>query len=162
MQQELNYALELAIVNYLNGLTGVSGSLLSSSNATFFTGLNNVDMNMSPLVIVDCYDTREVIFDTNVYELSVKIGVFEMSADTLGSSAGGTGNPLGTLAGAVFNEFLNSYSASYNVSSASLASTASHINVWQCNKVNGSFTREISDDAVTNIGDFKFIGASVP
>ena len=142
-----NYALELSIVDYLNSQNTVSGSLLSGSNISYYTGIGNVTLNTGSIVKVDASQFTEVAPYTRNYEFSVNIEVFEMAADT-------TGSYLGVLAGAVFNEFVNTTTAAQNITNAGLG-----INVWNVREARMS--PGFSGDALTNTINVTVVGAMV-
>ena len=119
-----NYALEQSIVSYLNSQTTNTGSLLSGSNATFYTGIGNFDLASVPAVIVDASNFTEYAPNTRNYTFTVNIYVKEMAADTTN---------LGVLSFGVFNEFVNNNTAkvnftdpSYNISVFNVRETSMH------------------------------------
>ena len=79
--------------------------------------------------------------------LRSNIEVFEMAADT-------TGSYLGVLAGAVFNEFVNTTTAAQNITNAGLG-----INVWNVREARMS--PGFSGDALTNTINVTVVGAMV-
>ena len=143
-----SFALEKSIQQHLSASNNDTGSLLSGSNAAYYTGINNLDIAESPAVIIDAKDCREVYFGTRVYEFTTKIVVKEIAFDTDTSN-------LGVLAGQVFNEFVNSTTASVWISAQPYK-----INVWQVQTI--GFTTEINEDSLINTGEFRIIGAQIP
>ncbi len=102
-----NYALELSIANYLNSQSSISGSLLSGSITTYYTGIGNIDIESGSAVIIDASNSQEVAPYTRNYTFTVNVLVKEMAADT---------TTLGTVAQAVFNEFVDNDTAKKNFS----------------------------------------------
>ncbi len=141
-----NYALELAICDYFVSQTAASGSLLSGSNATFYTGIGNVDLDVAPAVVVDASDMVEIAPYTRNYTFSVNIFVKEIAADT---------NILGELAQAVFNECVDNVTAQVNFSNPSY-----HINVW--NVRDAMMRPSYEGDALINQITVTMEGALVP
>jgi hypothetical protein len=145
---EPNYALELSIANFLNSQNTVSGSLLSGSNITYYTGIGNSDLVTTSSVIIDCSDCTEVASFTRNYEFNTRIIVKEQASDI-------TSGQLGVLAGAVFNEFANSNTACANFTNPALG-----ISVWQCDL--GRKVPSVEGDALVNELTVRIVGASVP
>jgi len=141
-----NYSVEQSICAYLASQNTVSGSLLSGSNITYYTGIGNVDVIDAPAVIVDASDSREVVTFSRCYEFNTKITVKEMAADV---------SSLGVTAESVFNEFVNTNSASVN-----FTNPAYNISVWQVQTM--GMTPSFNGDALMNTIDVKIIGALVP
>jgi hypothetical protein len=141
-----NYALELSIVDYLQSQTTVSGSLLSGSVATFYTGIGNVDLASESAVIVDASEFDEGDAYSRNYTFTVNITVKEIAADT---------TTLGTLAQAVFNEFVNSPTAKVNFTNPSY--NIAVFGVW------GARMRpSINGDALVNEITVNMQGALIP
>lgn len=144
------YCLERSIVNYLQGCLTNTGSLLSGSTVSFYTGINNQDKVTAPFVVVSANQSGEVVPFSRCYEFQTQISVYEMAADT---------TALGVLSEAVFNEFVNNPSASINFSNPSL-----NINVWQVQTLGGNSGMDSmpEGDALVNTITCRIIGALVP
>jgi len=141
-----HYLLEQSICNYLMSASIASGSVLSGSIYTCYTGMGNVDVISPPAVIVDASDNRETIPFSRVMEFNVKIHVKEMAEETTN---------IGVLAGGIFNEFMDSKNASNNFSN-----TGSYfINIWQV-QVMGMYPNT-SGDTLVNSFEAKMIGALI-
>lgn len=144
-----NYCLELSIVNYLEGQTVASGSLLSGSTATFLTGIGNVDILgelSGSIVVVDASDMKEIAPYTRNYTFTVSVFVKEIMADT---------QILGSLAMAVFNEFANN-----DVARVSFTNTAFNMSV--INVREAMMRPSVSNDALVNEITVTIEGAMVP
>ena len=141
-----SFALESSICNYLTVAAGTSGSALSGSAFTAYTGIGNTDKMTVPAVTVDASDIREVVPFSRCYEFNTKIDVAEMAADTV---------TLGTLANAIFNEFVDSKTASGNISNANY-----NIAVWQVQTM--GMTPGFREDALTHTIELRIVGALVP
>jgi len=141
-----NYAIEQSICNYLSASAVTSGSILSGSIFTTYTGIGNVDLASVPSVIVDASDTREEPYFSRNYEFTVKVYVKEMAEET---------NQLGVLAQKIFNEFVDSNTAKNNFSNI-----AYNINIWAV--ITSGMTPSFSGDALINEFECRCRGALVP
>jgi len=142
----INYALESSIVNYLQTLNTVSGSLLSGSNLNYYTGIGNEDLAEVPAVVVDAADATETDLQTLNYTFQVKVLVKEAAADTTN---------LGQYAQAVFNEFQNSYSSSANFTNANYG-----IGIWRV--LRPRVSKEVVGDFLYNMIETTMYGALIP
>lgn len=152
MPTSINHALELSIVNYLEGQNTVSGSLLSGSNINYYAGYSNQELEIpsgSAGLCIVSVERREPIggfpntlnyhFDTHVY-------VMEMAGDVEASN-------LGVAAEAVLNEFYDGPSASQN-----FTNTGNYnMSVYACWFVDEA--QEFSGDALITHGQFQIAGA---
>ncbi len=140
-----NYALESSICNYLTSQSFVSGSLLSGSIYECYTGIGNVDVDTAPAIIVDASEYREVIPFSRCYEFYTKIRVKEMASDT---------NQVGVLPQNIFNEFIDTNSASRNFTNGNY-----NISTWQVQIM--GISPSMTGDALDNILEVRIIGALV-
>lgn len=140
------YALELSICNYLTSASFSSGSLLSGSIFTAYTGIGNVDVATAPAVIVDGGYANEVIPFSRCYSFDTKVIVKEAAADTV---------EVGTLAQLIFNEFVNTTTASQNFTNPTY-----NISVWQV--ITEHIEPDTSGDFLVNTITLRIIGALVP
>jgi hypothetical protein len=129
-----NYALELSICDYLDGQLTASGSLLSGSQATMFTGIGNVDIASGSIVVVDASDMVEIAPYTRNYTFNVNVIVKEIAAEI---------NSLGTLAYAVYNEFVDNDTARRNF-------TNPDFNISVINVREARMRPSVSGDALIN------------
>lgn len=141
-----NYLLESSICNYLTSASFSSGSLLSGSSYTCYTGIGNVDLINAPAVIVDASDYQEVVPFSRNYVFNTKIIVKEMAADTA---------VIGLLAGGIFNEFTDTHTACQNITNI----PTYDIVVYQVQS--GMVTPSESGDALVNTFECRMIGATV-
>lgn len=97
----LNYACEEALVDYF---TDVCPPL--QVTASYYTGIGNIEDLAPPAVFVTADDGTE-LYNSNVYDITVKIYVKEMAADTASGS-------FGVLSANIFNAICDP-SMSYKV-----------------------------------------------
>ena len=139
----INYAIEQSIVSYLSGSLSNPSSSLYNNTASFYTGINNDDLN-APAVIVNAGESREVVLNSQVYEVMVDVEVKEMAWDT---------NVLGSLALNVFNEF---YTLPDGTNSASKWNNSTYnFNAIQVQTIGSRHT--VHGDALINTGTFRFV-----
>lgn len=142
-----NYQLEQSICAYLLSQQTVVGSLLSGSEYVCYTGIGNGDLASAPAVIVDASDSREVIPFSRCFEFNVKISVKELAEDT---------TQVGQLAESIFNEFVDSSTASRN-----FTNTGSYnISIWQCQTL--GIIPNVTGDALNNTLECRMVGALSP
>jgi hypothetical protein len=79
----LNYACEESLVDYL-----ISTCDPLQTTANYYTGIGNVTDLEAPAVIVSADNSVETYHLSNVYDLTVQIGVKEMAADVVSGSLG--------------------------------------------------------------------------
>ena len=91
MTVSLNYACEESLTDYL-----ISVCDPLQTTASYYTGLGNVEELQAPAVFIECDNGTETYPFSNVYELTVQIGVKEMGYDTPSGS-------LGVLSANIFN-----------------------------------------------------------
>lgn len=140
------YAIQSSIGNYFTAMQSTSGSLLSGSQYTCYTGIGNVDLASAPAIIIDGGQTREIVAFSRCYEFSTTILVKEMAADT---------NALGILSQLIYNECVDSATAAKNFSNP-----AYNINVWS---VITDYMEPSSDgDTIVNAITLRIIGALTP
>ena len=139
-------ALETSMCNYFTSASFSIGSLLSGSNYTCYTGIGNADLAEAPAIIVDGGHASEVVPFSRCYSFDTKVIVKEMAADT---------TDVGVLAQLIFNECVNTATASQNFSNP-----AFNINVWQV--ITEYMETDTSGDALVNTINLRIIGALVP
>jgi len=142
-----NYQLEQSICDYLTAQNSISGSLLSGSIYTCYTGIGNVDVDNVPAVIVDASEYREVIPFSRCYEFFTKIRVKEMAADTV---------QIGQLPEQIFNTFVDNVTASNNYTNTG----SYNIRIWQVQTL--GITPSATGDALDNTLEVRMVGALVP
>ena len=154
-----SYSLEQSICSYLLSCQNNTGSLLSGSTFTAYTGIGNVDVIAETAIIVDCSDAREVVPFSRNYEWNTKVMVKEIAADVQSGSFNQFLNSgsysLGQLAGSVFNEFTNNLAAPYNFSDRNY-----NIGVWSVQIM--GMTPSVAEDALVNTIDLRIVGAQIP
>jgi hypothetical protein len=143
-----NYALELSICDYLTTQNAVSGSLLSGSNITYYTGIGIIDKMQAPAVLVDASDMVEITPYSRNYTFTVEVSVRELKAEISQSM-------IGVNAMAVFNEFTNTDTAKVNFSNPGF-----NINV--INVRDARMRPTITKDAFINDITVTIEGAIVP
>jgi len=141
-----NYALESSIASYLTGSITTSGSLLSGSIFTTYTGIDNLDLATAPAVVIDASDSREIVPFTRNYEFNVKVYVKEIAADV---------PQLGVLAQLIFNEFVNT-----DISKVNFSNLNYNINIWSV--ITDGMRSSSNGDTLVNEFDCRCIGALVP
>lgn len=153
--QNINYAIEQSIVNYLSSSFYTTGSFLnqlqvSGSNVQFYSYVSNQDKlseemqaQAVPVVVVKCQNANEVIYSSRVYEMQVEVSCLEIAADT---------TIFGQLPEYVFNEFVASPTASINF-------TNNVVSVYQV-RING-FDEDIDTDTIKSVGNFTIIGGLI-
>ena len=101
--KSLNYACEESVVDYL-----MSQCDPLQTTASYYTGQGNVAELQAPAVVINCETGTETYYLSNVYDLTVTIGVKEMAADTGDSTLNATANPnLGVLSANIYNAICN-------------------------------------------------------
>lgn len=144
--QSINFAIESSIVNYLSSSYWTDGTFLnqlqqSGSIVNFYQGINNTPMHeSSSIVYVSCGNANEIVFNSRVCEMNVTVAVEEIAADT---------SILGQTPEYIFNEFVNSVTASANF-------TNNVICVYQV-QIQG-FDQHIVEDTIQSIGNFRIVG----
>jgi hypothetical protein len=96
----LNYACEESLTDYL-----ISVCDPLQTTATYYTGIGDIDKTSAPSVLISCDQGTETYPYSNVFDLTVQIGVYEMAADVSGSTINPTStNPqLGVLSSNIYN-----------------------------------------------------------
>lgn len=167
-----NYLLEQSICNYLTSASFTAGSLLSGSNYTCYTGIGNIDKSVPSVTLfnatdgnnytryngignIDTIPTRSVIIDVgDVREIAPFTQNYIFNVNVLVKEAINT-NPTASLAGGIFNEFVDSNSASTNFTNTS----SYHIRIWQV--ITDGMITATSSGSLVNQFKAKLVGATV-
>jgi len=142
----INFALESSFVNFLTSASFNASSSLSGSTFPIYTGINN-QVKAAPACVISVVDARETYYQTNVFEATVEVGVFEMAYDTSQPA-------LSSYAMQIFSSIYQI--PGYNVSSQWNNSTFQFC-AFQVQTLNN--TCRFVEDALENVTTFKVICA---